>query len=125
MAANFEIEKFNESNSSLWKIKMQTILRKNNCLETIGERLIQITNNMWNEIYGNTITDLHLTLADGVLSSVVEEKTAKDIWNTLTKLYEAKLLHNKFFLKRRLYTLRMAETTSVTNHIKTLKTMFS
>lgn len=77
MAANFEIEKFNESNSSLWKMKMQTILRKNNCLETIRERLIQITNNMWNEIDGNAITDLHLALADRVLSSVVKEKTAK------------------------------------------------
>ena len=104
---------------------MQSILRKNNCLEAIGERTAEITDDKWNEMDGNAIVDLHLTLADGVLSSVVEEKTAKDIWNTLTKLYEAKLLHNKFFLKRRLYTLRMAETTSVTNHIKTLKTMFS
>ena len=38
---------------------------------------------------GNTISDLHLALADGVLSTVAEKKTAKEIWDTLTKLYEA------------------------------------
>ena len=33
----------------------------------------------WNEIDGNAIADLHLALADGVLSSVEEKKTAKEI----------------------------------------------
>ncbi|KAH9651076.1 hypothetical protein KPL70_026612 [Citrus sinensis] len=74
---------------------------------------------------GNAITDLHLTLADGVLSSVEEKKTTKEIWNTLTKLYEAKSLHNKIFSKRKLYSFRMAESTTVTDHINTLKTLFS
>ena len=45
--------------------------------------------------------------------------------DTLTKLYEAKSMHNKIFLKRRLYTLRMAESTSMTDHINTLNTLFS
>jgi hypothetical protein len=56
---------------------------------------------------------------------VAEKKTTKKIWDTLTKLYESKFLHNKIFLKRRLYTLRMAETTSVTDHINTIRTLFS
>ena len=74
---------------------------------------------------GNTIANLHLTLTDMVLSSVAEEKTVRDIWNTLIKLYEAKSLHNKIFLKNRLYTLRMVETTSMIDYINTLKTLFS
>ena len=68
---------------------------------------------------------IHLALTDEVLSSVAEKKTAKEIWETLTKLYESKSLHNKIFLKRRLYTLRMAETTAVTDHINTIRTLFS
>ena len=35
----FEIEKFNGSNFRLWKMKMKVILRKENYLETIEERL--------------------------------------------------------------------------------------
>ncbi|KAH9689341.1 Integrase catalytic domain-containing protein [Citrus sinensis] len=86
---------------------------------------MEITDDKWNEIDGNAISDLHLALADGVLSSVAEKNTAKEICDTLTKLYEAKSLHNKIFLKRKLYTLRMAESTMVTDHINTLKTLFS
>ncbi|KAH9715183.1 hypothetical protein KPL71_020951 [Citrus sinensis] len=104
---------------------MKAILRKNNCLAAIGERPMEITDDKWNEVDGNAISDLHLALADGVLSSVVEKNIAKEIWDTLTKLYEAKSLHNKIFLKRKLYTLRMAESTMVTDHINTLKTLFS
>ncbi|KAH9650921.1 hypothetical protein KPL70_026553 [Citrus sinensis] len=104
---------------------MKAVLRKNNCLAAIGERPMEITDDKWNEIDGNAISDLHLALADGVLSSVAEKNTAKEIWDTLTKLYEAKSLHNKIFLKRKLYTLRMAESTMVTDHINILKTLFS
>ncbi|KAH9659545.1 hypothetical protein KPL70_023885 [Citrus sinensis] len=106
-------------------MKMKAVLRKNNCLAAIGERPMEITDEKWNEVDGNAISDLHLALADEVLSSVAEKNTAKEIWDTLTKLYEAKSLHNKIFLKRKLYTLRMAESTMVTNHINTLKTLFS
>jgi hypothetical protein len=73
---------------------------------------------------GNAIANIHLALADEVLSSVAEKKTTKEIWDTLTKLYESKSLHNMIFLKRRLYTLRMAETTTVIDHINTI-TLFS
>ncbi|KNA08435.1 hypothetical protein SOVF_162690, partial [Spinacia oleracea] len=107
-------------------MKIKAILRKDNCLAANEERPTEITDNVkWNEMDGNAISNLHLALADGVLSSVAEKKTAKEIWNTLTKLYEAKSLHNKIFLKRRLYTLRMMEETSMTDHINTLNTLFS
>ncbi|KAH9689170.1 Integrase catalytic domain-containing protein [Citrus sinensis] len=106
-------------------MKMKAVLRKNNCLAAIRERPMEITDDKWNEVDGNAISDLHLALADGVLSSVAEKNTAKEIWDTLAKLYEAKSLHNKIFLKRKLYTLRMVESTMVTDHINTLKTLFS
>ncbi|KAH9769282.1 hypothetical protein KPL71_011940 [Citrus sinensis] len=106
-------------------MKMKAVLRKNNCLAAIGERPMEITDDKWNEVDGNAISDLHLALADGVLSSVTEKNTAKEIWDALTKLYEAKSLHNKIFLKRKLYTLRMVESTMVTDHINTLKILFS
>ena len=79
MAAKYETEKFNGNNFSLWKIKMKVVLRKNNCLATIGERSMEISDDKWNKIDGNVISDLYLALADGVLSSVVEKNTAKEI----------------------------------------------
>ncbi|CAN6886732.1 unnamed protein product, partial [Brassica oleracea] len=126
MAAKFEIEKFNGSNFALWKLKMKAILRKDGCLAAISARPATYTDDdKWNEMDGNAMANLHLALADGVLSSIEEKKTAKEIWDHLAKLYEAKSLHNKIFLKRKLYTLRMGESTSVTEHINTLNTLFS
>jgi DNA (cytosine-5)-methyltransferase 1 len=107
-------------------MRIKAILRKDNCLAAIGDRPAEITDNAkWNEMDGNAIANIHLALTDEVLSSVAEKKTAKEIWETLTKLYESKSLHNKIFLKRRLYTLRMVETTAVTDYINIIRTLFS
>ncbi|KAM7462573.1 hypothetical protein LguiA_030694 [Lonicera macranthoides] len=126
MAAKYEIEKFSGNNFSLWKMRMTTVLRKNNCLAVIGERPNEISDDgKWNEVHSNAVANLQLALADEVLSSVAKKKTAKEIWDTLTRLYEAKSLHSKIFLKRRLYNLQMMESTTATDHINTLNTLFS
>ncbi|KAK8976639.1 hypothetical protein V6N11_057239 [Hibiscus sabdariffa] len=65
------------------------ILRKDGCLAAINERPTDfIDNNKWNEMDENAIADLHLALADEVLSSIEEKKTAKEIWDHLTKFYK-------------------------------------
>ena len=60
-------------------MKLKVVLRKNNCLAAIGDRPMEITDDKWNEVDGNTISDLHLALADEVLSSVAEKNTMKEI----------------------------------------------
>ena len=99
--AKFEIKKFNGSNFLFWKLKMKAILRKDNCLTVISEWPTDITNdNKWNDIDRNSITNLHLGLAGGIFLITEEKnKIAKEIWDHLIKLYEAKSLHNKIFLK--------------------------
>ena len=80
MATKYEIEKFNGNNFSLWKMRIKVVLRKDNCLAVIGDRPDEIVDDeKWKEMDGNAIANLHLALADGVLSSVVEKKTAKEI----------------------------------------------
>ncbi|GJU15293.1 gag-pol polyprotein [Tanacetum coccineum] len=80
LAAKFKIEKFNGNNFSLWKLKMKDILTNDKCLAAIGERPVEVTDdNKWAEMDENAIANLHLALADGVLSRIEEKKTAKDI----------------------------------------------
>ena len=102
MATKFEIEKFNGRNFSLWKLKIRAILRKDNCLDAIDGRPADITDEKWKEMDDNAVANLHLAMADSVLSSIAEKKTAKEIWDTLIKLYEVKSLHNRIFLKRKI-----------------------
>nr|GEW63199.1 retrovirus-related Pol polyprotein from transposon TNT 1-94 [Tanacetum cinerariifolium] len=125
MAGKFKIKKFNGNNFSLWKLKMKAILTKDKCLAAIGERPAEVTDDSkWAKMDRNAIANLYLALADGVLSSIEEKKTVKDIWDHLTRLYEARSLHNNFFLKRKRYALRMTEATSVTEHVNNLNTLF-
>ncbi|KAF2291302.1 hypothetical protein GH714_022364 [Hevea brasiliensis] len=77
MAAKYEIEKFNGSNFSLWKLKMRAILRKDNCLAAIEDRPTGITDDRWKEMDDNAIANLHLAMADTVLSSVAERRQQK------------------------------------------------
>jgi len=61
-------------------MRIKPILRKDNCLEAIRDRPAEITDNAkWNEMDSNAIANIYLSLADKVLSSVAEKKTAKEI----------------------------------------------
>ena len=69
---------------------MKALLSKNNCLTATGEKPTEITDDdKWNEMDDNVIADLHLAVADEILSSVAEKNLAKEIWDTLTRLYES------------------------------------
>ncbi|GJW61031.1 gag-pol polyprotein [Tanacetum coccineum] len=105
---------------------MKAILRKDKCLAAIGEMPAEVTDDSkWDEMDENAIANLHLALADGVLSSIEEKKSAKEIWDHLARLYEARSLHNKKKFKRKFYALCMMESTSVTEHVNNLNTLFS
>ena len=80
MALKYEIERFKGSNFSLSKMRIKAILRKDNCLAAIRDQPAEITDNAkWNEMDVNVIANIHLALADEVLSSVAEKKIAKEI----------------------------------------------
>lgn len=60
--------------------KMKVFLKKNNYLTVIGKRPTAIINDIkWNEMNCNAIADLHLALADEVLSIMEKKKTANEI----------------------------------------------
>ncbi|KAJ0021496.1 hypothetical protein Pint_31486 [Pistacia integerrima] len=61
-------------------MRMKAILRKDNCLTAIGDKPTEITDDgKWNEMDDNIIIDLYLALADEVLCSMEEKKTAREI----------------------------------------------
>nr|GEV07766.1 hypothetical protein [Tanacetum cinerariifolium] len=65
---------------------MKAILRKDKCLAAIGERPAEVMDDSkWDEMDGNTIANLHLALLDGVLSSIEEKKSEKEIWVHLAR----------------------------------------
>ena len=77
METNFEIEKFNGNNFSVWKLKIKAILRKDNYLSAIEGRPTGLADDKWKEM--DDIANLHLVLANSILSSVTKKKTTNEI----------------------------------------------
>ncbi|KAE8692644.1 hypothetical protein F3Y22_tig00110831pilonHSYRG00315 [Hibiscus syriacus] len=85
MATKFDIEKFNERNFSLWKLKMNAILRKDGCLAAISERPVDFTdNNKWIEMDGNTMPNFHLALADELIINLTNSNVTSLVFDDVT-----------------------------------------
>jgi hypothetical protein len=63
------------------------------------------------------LSALELNLSPDVLREVMNAKFAAELWKKLEELYMTKNLANKLCLKERLYTICMAEGTSIQSHI--------
>ena len=62
-------------------------------------------------------------MADDVFFNIVSEKTVAGLWTKLEKLYMTKSLINRILLKRQLYSLRMKEGMTITDHLNTFNTL--
>ena len=51
------------------------------------------------------------------------DTTAKELWESLIRIYEDKSLVNKIYLMRQLYTLKMKDRTSVHDHLNVFNSL--
>ena len=82
-----------------------------------------MTDNEWSGMDERALSGICLCLADDVLFNIVSEKTFAGLWTKLEKLYMTKSLTNRILLKRQLYSLRMKEGVSITDHLNTFNTL--
>jgi hypothetical protein len=71
----------------------------------------------WEDLDEKLLSALQLSLSPEVLREVMNAKSATELWKKLEELYMTKSLANKLRLKERLYTIRMAEGTSIQSHL--------
>eukprot|EP00253_Pinus_taeda_P021577 PITA_21577 len=64
-------------------------------------------------------------LTSQVVNMMLEEATAKALWDKLGTLYQSKPLVNKLFLRKKLYNLRMKDGDSVTEDLNEFNTVVS
>ncbi|KAL5858125.1 hypothetical protein ACOSQ3_005583 [Xanthoceras sorbifolium] len=117
----FDIEKFDRNMSfTMWQVKMRAILIHNGLLQALlGKDKLPSTMDeaKKQEMDDKALASIQLCLSNEVLREVMQEKTAKDLWDKLESLYVTKNLTTKLVAKHRLYTLSMAEGASIKSHI--------
>ena len=57
--------------------------------------------------------------------NVPGESAAKEIWDKLRNLYQSKSLVNKFFLRKKMYHLRMEDGDFLIEHLNAFNTLVS
>ena len=71
------------------------------------------------------MSQIHLHLSNQILQDVLKEKSAAGLWLKLEQLCMTKSLTSKLHMKQQLYSNRMAEGTSVEDHLTTFKEIVS
>ena len=79
----------------------------------------------WKKLDRKAKSTIRLCVSDSVFLNVSGEATMKNLWEKLGTLYQSKALVNKFFLRKKLYNLRMKDGDSVTEHLNAFNTVVS
>ncbi|RZC76938.1 hypothetical protein C5167_001142 [Papaver somniferum] len=79
----------------------------------------------WEDVDLRVASQIRLLLANNVLANVSKITTTKDLWSKLEELYMTNTRSNRLYLKEQFHTLKMAEGTSIANHLSVLNSIVS
>ncbi|KAJ8619719.1 hypothetical protein MRB53_028248 [Persea americana] len=125
----FEIQKSDgKINFSLWQRRMKNILIQQGIKVALLGKEKQpekMDADEWADIDERAMSSIEQYFSDKVMFNVMEEKSAKDLWEKLEKLYMGKILTNKLHLKKHLYGLKMEEGCDLMEHTNTFNKIIS
>ena len=140
-AGRFEIEKFDgKINFGLWQVQVKDILIQHGLHKALKGRSIPVasesskdkepekdkskksvmSDDEWEELDMRAASLIRLCLAKNVLANIQGTTSAKELWERLEELYQAKSVCNRFYLKEQFHLLKMSEGTKVSDHLAEL-----
>ena len=114
----FGIENFDSTDFAYWTMQIEDYLygRKLH-LPLLGTKPEAMKVEEWALLDRQVLGVIRLTLSRSVVHNVVKEKTTVDLMKALPSMYEKLLANNKVHLMKKLFNLKMAENTSVAQHL--------
>ena len=79
----------------------------------------------WKDLEMKVVSTIRLCLADDVMYHVMAEESPATIWLKLESRYMSKSLTNKLYLKQKLYGLKMAKGSDLSQHINVFNQIIS
>ena len=115
----FDVVKFDGSgNFGLWQMRVKDLLMQQGMMKALYGKQPEGMDDMdWKDLEAKVATTIRLCLADDVMYHVMDEESPTTIWLKLESRYMSKLLMNKLYLKQKLYGLKMAESSDLSQHI--------
>ena len=95
-------------------------------VKALYEKKLEGMNDMdWKDLEAKVVATIRLCLADDVMYHVMDEESPVAIWLKLESWYISKSLTNKLYLKQKLYGLKMAEDSDLSQHINVFNQIIS
>ncbi|KAH9754460.1 hypothetical protein KPL71_015451 [Citrus sinensis] len=126
MGTKINLEKFTgQKDFNMWKIKMEALLITQGLGNAIEpdfkkdrlEGSSSTTPEQTAEIDKKARSTIILSLGDSVIREVAKERTVAGLWSKLENLYMTKSLANRLYIKKKMFSLRMIEGSSLDEHI--------
>jgi hypothetical protein len=125
--SKIEIEKFNGKIFELWKLNMEDLLIDKDQWVVVepGTKPTCVSIEDWMKLDRKEKSTIWLCLSDLVLLNVSREATTKVLWDKLGALCQSKFPVNNFFLRKKLYLVRMNDGDSMTKHLNSFNIVVS
>lgn len=131
-----DIEKFDgRINFGLWQVQVKDLLiqyglhkalkGKPTLVTGIESSKTNISDEDWEDLDLRAASAIRLCLAKNILANVHGISMAKELWEKLEELYQAKGVSNRVYLKEQFHTLRMNEGTIMSDHLSVLNGIVS
>ncbi|KAL5763017.1 hypothetical protein ACOSP7_019281 [Xanthoceras sorbifolium] len=138
----FGVEKFDgKINFGLWQVQVKDVLIQSGLHKVLKEKSGSVlkdsgkgdsskgessmSNEDWEEMDLRAASVIRLCLAKNVLANVHGIHSAKELWEKLEGLYQAKGISNRLYLKEQFHTLRMEEGAKISDHLSVLNGIVS
>ena len=123
----FRVDKFNDQNCQLWKMKMDDYLyQKDLYLPSSGKKKpATMKDEEWEALDRKALGTIRMCLDLSVAYNISKEKTTEGVMSALGKLYKKPLASNKVFLMKPLFNMKMSEGGSVVDHLNEFNTLTS
>lgn len=115
--AKISLERLNDFNWSSWKFRMELLLLKEELWDTVKDPKPAVPDAQWLAKDAKARATIGLALDNNQLCHVLNSATAHDMWKSLKKYHNGSSLTNKIHVLRRLYSLRLAEGGSMSEHL--------
>lgn len=125
-AVKCDIEKFDgRINFGLWQTQVKDVLIQSGLHKALKGKPSGMEEEKWEELDMRAVSAIRLSLAKNVLANVQKVSNAKELWEKLEGLYQAKGISNRLLLKEKFHNLRMGNDTKISDHLSNINEIVS
>lgn len=124
MAEKYLFPRLNNQNYSVWKTRMEMLLKREELWYVISDARANPVTAAWSKSDQKCHATIVLYVEDSQLNMVKSANSAKDVWELLKKYHEKTSLTSRVSLLKRLCSLNMAEGADVEKHLFDLEELY-